>query len=171
MTKDIRITRGTQAKVDALTKNKHGRIVASISDTDATKHRVYIEVNGTHKGLAWKTEVDAKANSDLSNVGTLPAGVVTQLKGAQGPQGPQGATGPQGPQGATGPQGPQGATGPQGPQGATGSVAVGTGIGSYYLTPAAGGSNPASFLGGTWAVRSSDPGNSGEYARLYQRTA
>lgn len=46
--------------------------------------------------------------------------------GAEGPQGPQGATGPQGPKGDTGEEGPQGekgdtgATGPQGPQGDAG---------------------------------------------------
>lgn len=70
--------------------------------------------------------LDNAALADMSNISSLPAGVVTQLKGdtgATGPQGPQGATGaigPQGPQGDTGPQGPIGNTGPQGATGATG---------------------------------------------------
>jgi len=87
---------------------------------------------------ALTTTVSNKANADLSNVTTLPAGVVAQLKGdkgdtgAQGPQGLKGdtgATGAQGPQGlkgdtgatgATGATGPQGIQGPQGDTGATG---------------------------------------------------
>jgi hypothetical protein len=87
-----------------------------------------------------------KANADLSNVSTLPAGVVAQLKGdqgiqglkgdkgdtgaagAQGQQGIQGlkgdtgATGAQGDTGATGPKGDTGATGPQGIQGLKGDT-------------------------------------------------
>jgi hypothetical protein len=78
------------------------------------------------------TALTAKANADLSNVSTLPAGVVTQLKGETGATGATGATGPQGIQGvkgdtgetgatgATGPQGIQGETGAQGPQGIQG---------------------------------------------------
>ena len=67
-----------------------------------------------------------KANADLSNVTTLPAGVVAQLKGDQGIQGLKGdkgdtgATGAQGQQGIQGPKGDTGATGAQGPQGTQG---------------------------------------------------
>jgi hypothetical protein len=67
-----------------------------------------------------------KANADLSNVTTLPAGVVAQLKGDQGIQGLKGdtgatgATGAQGQQGIQGLKGDTGATGAQGPQGIQG---------------------------------------------------
>jgi hypothetical protein len=67
-----------------------------------------------------------KANADLSNVTTLPAGVVAQLKGDQGIQGLKGDTGATGAAGAQGQQGIQGlkgdtgATGAQGPQGIQG---------------------------------------------------
>ena len=89
---------------------------------------------------ALTTTVAGKANADLSNVTTLPAGVIAQLKGAkgdtgatgpqgpkgdtgsQGPQGIQGATGAQGPKGDNGAQGATGATGPQGPQGIKGDT-------------------------------------------------
>jgi hypothetical protein len=71
--------------------------------------------------------IAGKANSDLSNVATLPSGVVTQLKGNTGntgSQGPIGNTGAAGSNGATGSQGPignTGATGSQGPSGSNGS--------------------------------------------------
>jgi hypothetical protein len=86
---------------------------------------------------ALTTVVSNKAAKDLSNVTTLPAGVVAQLKGdkgdkgdtgatgAQGPAGPNGATGAtgaQGPQGIQGVKGDTGATGPQGLKGDTGSA-------------------------------------------------
>jgi hypothetical protein len=83
---------------------------------------------------ALTTIVSNKANSDLSNVTTLPAGVVAQLKGdtgatgaagatgAQGPAGPNGATGATGAQGPQGIQGTTGATGAQGPQGLKGDT-------------------------------------------------
>ena len=83
---------------------------------------------------ALTTTVAGKANADLSNVTTLPANVVVQLKGQQGIQGPKGdtgatgATGPKGDTGATGAQGVKGdtgatgATGPQGPKGDTGAT-------------------------------------------------
>jgi hypothetical protein len=83
---------------------------------------------------ALTTVVSNKANSDLSNVTTLPAGVVAQLKGdtgatgaagatgAQGPAGPNGATGATGAQGPQGIQGTTGATGAQGPQGLKGDT-------------------------------------------------
>ena len=74
-------------------------------------------------------------NNRYNNVTTV------YLRGAQGPQGPMGATGPigpQGPVGATGPIGPQGpvgatgATGPIGPQGP-----AGTGDGLYASSSSA----------------------------------
>jgi len=71
--------------------------------------------------------IAGKANSDLSNVATLPSGVVTQLKGdtgntgSQGPIGNTGAAGSQGPIGNTGAAGSNGATGSQGPTGSNGS--------------------------------------------------
>ena len=68
------------------------------------------------------TALAAKAASDLSNVGTLPAGVVTQLKGATGATGATGAQGIQGLTGATGTSGATGPTGPQGIQGLTGAT-------------------------------------------------
>jgi precorrin isomerase len=77
------------------------------------------------------TAVGTKANSDLSNVTSLPSSLVSQLKGdtgATGPQGPQGlkgdtgATGAQGPQGLKGDTGATGATGPQGVQGVKGDT-------------------------------------------------
>ena len=68
------------------------------------------------------TALAAKAASDLSNVGTLPAGVVTQLKGATGATGATGAQGIQGLTGATGTSGATGPTGPQGTQGLTGAT-------------------------------------------------
>jgi hypothetical protein len=83
---------------------------------------------------ALTTVVSNKANSDLSNVTTLPAGVIAQLKGdtgatgaagatgAQGPAGPNGATGATGAQGPQGIQGTTGATGAQGPQGLKGDT-------------------------------------------------
>jgi len=75
---------------------------------------------------ALTSTVANKANADLSNVTTLPAGVVAQLKGDQGIQGLKGdkgdtgATGAQGQQGIQGPKGDTGATGAQGPQGTQG---------------------------------------------------
>ena len=68
------------------------------------------------------TALAAKAASDLSNVGTLPAGVVTQLKGATGATGATGAQGIQGLTGATGTAGATGPTGAQGIQGLTGAT-------------------------------------------------
>ena len=76
------------------------------------------------------TALAAKAASDLSNVGTLPGAVVTQLKGATGAtgatgaQGVQGLTGVTGTAGATGSTGPTGAQGIQGLTGATGAAST-----------------------------------------------
>lgn len=47
-------------------------------------------------GVEFKTQrtmIEGKANKDFSNVGTLPEGIVSQLKGETGPQGPAGADG------------------------------------------------------------------------------
>jgi len=66
------------------------------------------EAGDTTLDGALTTVINGKANDDLSNVGTLPASVVTQLKGDTG------ATGPQGPQGPQGVAGNDGATGPAG---------------------------------------------------------
>jgi hypothetical protein len=71
---------------------------------------------------ALTTVVSNKANSDLSNVTTLPAGVVAQLKGDTGATGAAGATGAQGPAGPNGATGATGAQGPQGIQGTTGAT-------------------------------------------------
>lgn len=71
-----------------------------------------------HGNLSWQA-----SKTDMPDVGTV------NIKGPQGPAGPQGETGPQGDQGPqgiageigpTGPQGPAGETGPAGPQGPTG---------------------------------------------------
>ena len=72
---------------------------------------------------ALSSTVANKANADLSNVSTLPAHVVTQLKGERGEAGPQGVkgdTGEQGPQGIQGLKGDAGAAGAKGDTGATG---------------------------------------------------
>ena len=71
--------------------------------------------------VATDSEVsETYAAKDLSNVGTLPSSVVTQLRGPQGNTGPQGPIGPTGPAGADGVAGNDGATGPAGPQGPRG---------------------------------------------------
>jgi hypothetical protein len=66
---------------------------------------------------ALTTTVSNKANKDLSNVTTLPSGVVAQLKGDKGDKGDTGATGAQGPAGPNGAKGDTGATGAQGLKG------------------------------------------------------
>ena len=71
---------------------------------------------------ALTTTVSNKANKDLSNVTTLPAGVVAQLKGDKGDTGATGATGAQGPAGPNGAKGDTGATGAQGIQGEKGDT-------------------------------------------------
>ena len=69
---------------------------------------------------ALTTTVSNKANKDLSNVTTLPAGVVAQLKGETGATGATGAAGAQGPAGPNGAKGDTGETGAQGIQGLKG---------------------------------------------------
>ena len=80
------------------------------------------------------TALAAKAAADLSNVGTLPAGVVTQLKGATGATGATGMQGIQGLTGATGTAGATGATGPTGAQGIQGLTGA-TGAASTVAGP------------------------------------
>ena len=80
------------------------------------------------------TALAAKAAADLSNVGTLPAGVVTQLKGATGATGATGVQGIQGLTGATGTAGAAGATGPAGAQGIQGLTGA-TGAASTVAGP------------------------------------
>jgi len=80
------------------------------------------------------TALAAKAAADLSNVGTLPAGVVTQLKGATGATGATGAQGIQGLTGASGTAGAAGTTGPTGAQGIQGLTGA-TGAASTVAGP------------------------------------
>ena len=120
--------------------------------------------------LSTDTEIETPAASDF-------AGLWKNIKGATGPQGPQGetgATGPQGPQGdpgATGPQGPQGetgATGPQGPQGdpgATGPQGETGATGPQGIQGETGATGPQGIQGETGATGpqgpQGDPGATG----------
>ncbi len=53
----VRVTRGTKAQVDALTKNKPGRLLASILDAVTANQRMYVEMpDKTLRGLAWEGE-------------------------------------------------------------------------------------------------------------------
>jgi hypothetical protein len=67
------------------------------------------------------TGLNNKANTDLSNVGTLPDAVINQIRGYAGATGVQGASGSAGANGASGSAGPTGATG-VGIDGASGFV-------------------------------------------------
>jgi hypothetical protein len=115
---------------------------------------------------ALTTVVSNKANSDLSNVTTLPAGVIAQLKGdtgatgaagatgAQGPAGPNGATGATGAQGPQGIQGTTGATGAQGPQGLKGDTGS---AGADGATGPAGAQGPQGLKGDKGDTGSTGP--------------
>jgi len=115
---------------------------------------------------ALTTTVSNKANKDLSNVTTLPAGVVAQLKGdtgatgaagatgAQGPAGPNGATGATGAQGPQGIQGTTGATGAQGPQGLKGDTGS---AGADGATGATGAQGPQGLKGDKGDTGSTGP--------------
>jgi hypothetical protein len=115
---------------------------------------------------ALTTIVSNKANSDLSNVTTLPAGVIAQLKGdtgatgaagatgAQGPAGPNGATGATGAQGPQGIQGTTGATGAQGPQGLKGDTGS---AGADGATGPAGAQGPQGLKGDKGDTGSTGP--------------
>jgi hypothetical protein len=112
---------------------------------------------------ALTTTVSNKANKDLSNVTTLPAGVVAQLKGEKGDTGSTGATGAQGPAGpngatgatgATGPQGVQGLKGDKGDTGATGATGAAGAKGDTGATGAQGIQGPKGDTGATGAAGS-----------------
>jgi hypothetical protein len=115
---------------------------------------------------ALTTVVSNKAAKDLSNVTTLPAGVVAQLKGdtgatgaagatgAQGPAGPNGATGATGAQGPQGVQGTTGATGAQGPQGLKGDTGS---AGADGATGPAGAQGPQGLKGDKGDTGSTGP--------------
>ena len=83
----------------------------------------------------------------------------TLIKGATGPQGPQGVQGDTGPRG---PQGMQGDTGPQGPQGVKGNGIKSTDITYQAWT------NGTSIPSGTWA--STPPDTSAENPYLWTKT-
>lgn len=115
---------------------------------------------------ALTTVVSNKAAKDLSNVTTLPAGVIAQLKGdtgatgaagatgAQGPAGPNGATGATGAQGPQGIQGTTGATGAQGPQGLKGDTGS---AGADGATGPAGAQGPQGLKGDKGDTGSTGP--------------
>ena len=89
------------------------------------------------------TGLSNKANTDLSNVGTLPDAVINQIRGYAGATGVQGASGSAGANGATGSQGIQGASGSIG---ATGSAGANGATGSQGVQGATGPTNFSSFL-------------------------
>ena len=107
------------------------------------------------------------ANNTLSNVTVLPAGVITQLKGADGSNGPQGntgdigttgnkglpgATGNAGAKGATGVAGAKGAVGANGSTGGVGAVGAKGGIGATGAKGAVGTNGNTGAKGATGAV-------------------
>lgn len=112
---------------------------------------------------ALTTTVSNKANSDLSNVTTLPAGVIAQLKGDKGDTGAAGATGAQGPAGpngatgATGAQGPQGIQGVKGDTGATGPQGLKGDTGADGATGPAGAQGPQGLKGDKGDTGSTGP--------------
>lgn len=75
------------------------------------------EINTVNVSVDSNTGTPSATASVSDDVLTLS---FQNLKGEQGPTGPQGEQGIQGPQGDTGPTGPQGEQGIQGPQGETG---------------------------------------------------
>ena len=101
------------------------------------------------------TTVSGKANADLSNVGTLPAGVIAQLVGPQGATGPTGATGAAGAQGVAGSTGAAGTNGTNGATGPTGAAGV---AGPTGATGATGPTGP------TGATGPSGSGGTGEFS-------
>ena len=112
---------------------------------------------------ALTTVVSNKANKDLSNVTTLPAGVIAQLKGDTGATGAAGATGAQGPAGpngatgATGAQGPQGIQGVKGDTGATGPQGLKGDTGADGATGPAGAQGPQGLKGDKGDTGSTGP--------------
>lgn len=73
----LRATRGTLAAVLALTKNKPGRLLASTLDPDASKHRLYLEIAGALRGLAWQDEITAGGTSGGSSGNLITTPVIT----------------------------------------------------------------------------------------------
>jgi hypothetical protein len=122
------------------------------------------------------TTVSGKANADLSNVGTLPAGVIAQLvgpqgatgstgptgaAGAQGIQGIAGAAGTDGANGTAGATGPTGADGAQGIQGIAGPTGAAGAAGAQGIQGIAGLTGPT---GATGATGPSGAGGTGEFS-------
>jgi hypothetical protein len=117
----------TNASITAQINDAVAAVVGAAPDALNTLKEIADQLASDEDAVTALTATVAnKANADLSNVTTLPAGVVAQLKGDQGIQGLKGdkgdtgATGAQGQQGIQGPKGDTGATGAQGPQGTQG---------------------------------------------------
>jgi hypothetical protein len=117
----------TNASITAQINDAVAAVVGAAPDALNTLKEIADQLASDEDAVTALTATVAnKANADLSNVTTLPAGVVAQLKGDQGIQGLKGdtgdtgATGAQGQQGIQGPKGDTGATGAQGPQGIQG---------------------------------------------------
>ena len=117
----------TNASITAQINDAVAAVVGAAPDALNTLKEIADQLASDESAVTALTATVAnKANADLSNVTTLPAGVVAQLKGDQGIQGLKGdkgdtgATGAQGQQGIQGPKGDTGATGAQGPQGIQG---------------------------------------------------
>ena len=117
----------TNASITAQINDAVAAVVGAAPDALNTLKEIADQLASDEDAVTALTATVAnKANADLSNVTTLPAGVVAQLKGDQGIQGLKGDTGATGAAGAQGQQGIQGlkgdtgATGAQGPQGIQG---------------------------------------------------
>jgi len=117
----------TNASITAQINDAVAAVVGAAPDALNTLKEIADQLADDESAVTALTATVAnKANADLSNVTTLPAGVVAQLKGDQGIQGLKGdtgatgAAGAQGQQGIQGPKGDTGATGAQGPQGTQG---------------------------------------------------
>jgi len=117
----------TNASITAQINDAVAAVVGAAPDALNTLKEIADQLASDESAVTALTATVAnKANADLSNVTTLPAGVVAQLKGDQGIQGLKGdtgatgAAGAQGQQGIQGPKGDTGTTGAQGPQGIQG---------------------------------------------------
>ena len=137
--KDVTAEIANTVSVKALETQADGGVSIKGDGTNAGKLKLFCEdAAGTHNitlegpahsgGSTYRLKFPSVQSAgtqilEADNTGQL-SWISTPGGGAQGPQGPQGATGVQGPQGPTGsqgPQGPQGPTGSQGPQGPAGS--------------------------------------------------
>jgi len=96
----------------------------------------------------------SKANADMSNVGSLPTAIATQLKGSTGAKGTTGSTGQNGSTGATGAKGSNGSNGANGATGATGPK------GSNGSNGATGPQGPQGYTGPASTV-AGPPGSTG----------